>query len=78
MEHGFVKIWDELKGFGYIEITGQDDVFVHFSGIINDGGFKKLAVGDYVEFVVVEGIRGPQAAQVQVIDAPEVTETEAE
>lgn len=69
MEHGYVKIWDEEKGFGYIEITGQDDIFVHFSGIVSDG-FKALTVGEYVEFVVVEGVRGPQAAQVRVIDAP--------
>lgn len=69
MEHGYVKIWDEEKGFGYLEVTGQPDIFVHFSGIAGDG-FKKLVVGDYVEFVVVEGMRGPQAAQVQVIDQP--------
>ena len=51
------------KGFGFIEIEGENDVFVHFSAI-NQEGYKSLEEGQAVEFEVVEGDRGPQAANV--------------
>ena len=63
MEQGKVKWFNNEKGFGFIEIDGQDDVFVHFSAIQGDG-FKSLEEGQEVEFSVVEGERGPQAADV--------------
>ncbi|WEG73012.1 cold-shock protein [Vagococcus intermedius] len=63
MEQGKVKWFNNEKGFGFIEIDGQDDVFVHFSAIQGDG-FKSLEEGQEVEFTVVEGDRGPQAAEV--------------
>ncbi|MGP4078264.1 cold-shock protein, partial [Halobacillus sp. K22] len=52
------------KGFGFIEVEGQDDVFVHFSAIQGEG-FKTLEENETVSFEVVEGNRGPQAANVQ-------------
>ena len=63
MEQGKVKWFNNEKGFGFIEADGRDDVFVHFSAIQGDG-FKSLEEGQAVEFVVVEGERGPQAAEV--------------
>ncbi|GKT03564.1 cold shock domain-containing protein [Furfurilactobacillus sp. WILCCON 0119] len=62
-EHGVVKTFDQEKGFGFIAVMGNPDVFVHFSAI-EGSGFKSLTVGDEVDFVVVEGVRGPQAAKV--------------
>ena len=63
MEHGTVKWFNNEKGFGFITVDGGDDVFVHFSPIQGDG-FKSLEEGQEVEFTIVEGARGPQAAEV--------------
>ena len=60
---GKVKWFNQEKGFGFIEREGGDDVFVHFSAITEDG-FKTLAEGQEVEFEIVDGPRGPQAANV--------------
>jgi cold shock protein len=60
---GKVKWFNAEKGFGFIEREGGDDVFVHFSAIQADG-FKTLEEGQAVEFEIVEGDRGPQAANV--------------
>jgi CspA family cold shock protein len=60
---GKVKWFNQEKGFGFIEREDGDDVFVHFSAI-NEDGFKTLAEGQDVEFEIVEGPRGPQAANV--------------
>ncbi len=60
---GKVKWFNQEKGFGFIEREGGDDVFVHFSAIQEDG-FKTLAEGQEVEFDIVDGARGPQAANV--------------
>lgn len=62
MEHGTVKWFNNEKGFGFITVDGGDDVFVHFSAIQGDG-FKSLEEGQEVEFTIVEGARGPQAAE---------------
>ncbi|MEH6858071.1 cold shock domain-containing protein, partial [Priestia megaterium] len=61
---GKVKWFNAEKGFGFIEVEGQDDVFVHFSAIQGEG-FKTLEEGQEVTFEIVEGNRGPQAANVQ-------------
>ena len=60
---GTVKWFNADKGFGFIEQENGDDVFVHFSAIEGEG-FKTLNEGQSVEFEVVEGDRGPQAANV--------------
>lgn len=60
---GKVKWFNNEKGYGFIEHPGGDDVFVHFSAIQSEG-FKSLNEGDDVEFDIVEGSRGPQAANV--------------
>ena len=60
---GKVKWFSPEKGNGFIAREGGDDVFVHFSAI-QDEGFKTLNEGQDVEFEIVEGARGPQAANV--------------
>jgi CxxC-x17-CxxC domain-containing protein len=60
---GAVKWFNESKGFGFIQDDGGEDVFVHFSAIQGDG-FKTLSEGDRVEFDVVPGEKGRQAANV--------------
>ncbi|QDP39112.1 cold shock domain-containing protein [Radiobacillus deserti] len=60
---GKVKWFNADKGFGFIEREDGDDVFVHFSAIQSEG-FKTLDEGQEVEFEIVEGERGPQAANV--------------
>ncbi|MFA9556610.1 cold-shock protein CspD [Evansella sp. AB-rgal1] len=60
---GKVKWFNSEKGFGFIERENGDDVFVHFSAIQSEG-FKSLEEGQEVEFDIVEGDRGPQAANV--------------
>lgn len=60
---GKVKWFNAEKGYGFIETAEGNDVFVHFSAIQSDG-FKTLEEGQEVEFDIVEGARGPQAANV--------------
>jgi cold shock protein len=60
---GKVKWFNSEKGFGFIEREDGDDVFVHFSAIQMDG-YKALEEGQEVEFDIVDGDRGPQAANV--------------
>ncbi|MCM3635755.1 MULTISPECIES: cold-shock protein [Paenibacillus] len=63
MQQGTVKWFNAEKGYGFIEVEGGNDVFVHFSAITGEG-FKTLEEGQQVEFNVVEGNRGPQAENV--------------
>lgn len=63
---GKVKWFNAEKGFGFIEREDGDDVFVHFSAIQSEG-FKTLEEGQDVEFEIVEGNRGPQAANVTTL-----------
>ncbi|GLY09740.1 MULTISPECIES: cold-shock protein CspD [Bacillaceae] len=63
MQNGKVKWFNNEKGFGFIEVEGGDDVFVHFTAIEGDG-YKSLEEGQEVSFEIVEGNRGPQAANV--------------
>ncbi|ANA79771.1 cold-shock DNA-binding domain protein [Paenibacillus vortex V453] len=60
---GKVKWFNAEKGYGFIETEDGGDVFVHFSAIQSEG-FKTLEEGQSVEFEIVEGARGPQAANV--------------
>lgn len=64
---GFIKTWQADKGFGFIELKGEDDVFVHFSAI-QTPRVRDLIVGQEVKLVVIQGIRGPQAAAVEVVE----------
>lgn len=63
MHQGTVKWFDNEKGYGFIESADGEDVFVHFTGI-QEEGFRSLDEGQVVEFELVDGIRGPQAANV--------------
>ena len=63
METGTVKWFNSDKGFGFITAEYGKDVFVHFSAIQGEG-FKTLEEGQDVEFEIVDGNRGPQAANV--------------
>ncbi len=63
MKNGKVKWFNAEKGFGFIEGEDGNDVFVHYSAIQTEG-FKTLEEGQEVSFEVVEGARGPQAANV--------------
>lgn len=63
MAKGKVKWFDESRGYGFIEREDGEDVFVHFSAI-QEEGFKTLFEGQEVEFDIVEGEKGLQAANV--------------
>ncbi|MDN4592717.1 cold-shock protein [Polycladomyces subterraneus] len=63
MLQGTVKWFNADKGFGFIEVEGRDDVFVHYSAI-NGVGFKTLDEGDKVSFEITKGNRGDQAVNV--------------
>ena len=63
MKTGVVKWFNNEKGFGFISVEGEGDVFVHFSAITGEG-YKSLEEGQSVQFDVVEGAKGPQAANV--------------
>ena len=60
---GKVKWFNNAKGYGFIGRDGGADVFVHYTAIVADG-YKTLQEGDAVEFEIVQGQKGPQAAHV--------------
>lgn len=66
MEKGKVKWFNTEKGYGFIQREDGKDVFVHYSAIQGEG-FKNLTEGQEVEFDIVEGEKGPQAANVKVV-----------
>ena len=63
---GKVKWFNNQKGYGFIQDKDGNDIFVHYSSL-NMEGFKKLDEGQEVEFEVVDGAKGLQAANVTVI-----------
>ena len=74
MLKGKVKWFSEAKGYGFIEVEGRKDVFVHYSAIQKDG-FKTLNQGQDVAFEVVDGAKGPQAANVAMEESTPPTES---
>lgn len=67
---GTVKWFNTSKGFGFISAADGSDVFVHYSDIVNDG-FKNLAEGQRVSYVLKDTDKGKRAAEVKVIDDPQ-------
>jgi cold shock protein len=65
---GTVKWFNDAKGFGFITMESGEDVFVHFSAI-QAQGFRSLAEGAAVEFDLVQGPKGLQAANVTLVNA---------
>lgn len=68
---GFVRKWDEARGFGFIEPDGKErgakDIFCHFTALEKNGpGRRNLAEGDRVEFSVEQTEKGPQAVEVRL------------
>jgi CspA family cold shock protein len=63
MPTGRVKWFNAGKGYGFLEQDGGEDVFVHFSAIEGEG-FKTLTAGQEVNFEIVQGAKGKQAANV--------------
>ena len=65
---GHVKWFDAKKGYGFISVDDQEDIFVHFSNIQMDG-FRKLDQGDEVEFEITESKegKGPEALNVKIV-----------
>jgi cold shock protein len=66
MAQGTVKWFNKTKGYGFISSDNGDDIFVHYSEIQSDG-FKQLKDGERVEFTIVDGKKGPAAAQVRAV-----------
>jgi len=64
---GTVKWFNSGKGYGFIGREDGVDVFVHFSALVDNGGYRNLEEGQRVEFDVVQGQKGPQAENVVVI-----------
>ena len=64
---GVVKWFSASKGYGFISNEEGKDVFVHYSSIRDNGGFRSLEEGQEVEFTIEEGKKGPQAQDVTVL-----------
>lgn len=67
MEKGVVKWFNGSKGFGFISREDGEDVFVHYTAIEDNGGYRSLDEGDEVEFEVTKGPKGLQAESVRKI-----------
>jgi CspA family cold shock protein len=65
LAQGIVKWFNDQKGYGFIEQENGEDLFVHYSSIVGQQGFRSLSEGDRVTFEVGEGQKGPAAINVQ-------------
>jgi CspA family cold shock protein len=73
MATGLVKWFNDSKGYGFIQADGtEQDVFVHYTAIGGDG-FKTLSEGQKVQFELINGPKGPQAANVLKAEAAVAT-----
>ena len=65
---GIIKWFDAKKGYGFINADGQEDIFVHFSNI-EMSGFRKLDMGDEIEFEIKDSKegKGPEALNVKIV-----------
>jgi CspA family cold shock protein len=70
MATGRVKWFNDTKGYGFIEVEGESDVFVHYTAIEKEG-FRSLTENQSVEFDIVDGDKGPQASNVRRTEEPE-------
>lgn len=66
MHKGYVKWFDDKKGFGFIENNSYENIFVHYSNI-NQDGYKTLASGQEVSFDIKETVKGLQAKNVHYL-----------
>ena len=64
---GIVKWFNATKGFGFLQVEGSDDVFVHFRQIRGEG-YRSLNEGQKVEFTIKDSDKGPQAEDVVALD----------
>jgi len=75
-EKGLVRWFNNKKGYGFIQKdSDQKDIFVHYSAITMEG-YKTLKTNDKVTFDVVQGQKGPQAADVKLVEAAKETAKE--
>ncbi len=66
---GIVKAFDPSQGIGFIEEDNGETIFVHYSTLpIKNGRFVPLKPGQKVRFIIVEGVRGPQAANIEILN----------
>ena len=64
---GTVKWFNAGKGFGFIARDNGNDVFVHFTALVDTGGYRELQEGQRVEFTIEDSPKGPKAANVRVL-----------
>lgn len=71
---GTVKWFNNQKGYGFITMEDDTDVFVHWTGIVSDKKFKSIAEGQKVTFDIADGEKGKQAVNVSVVANDDVIE----
>lgn len=67
MQKGIVKWFDDIKGYGYIKPEDGNQIFVHFTDIEQNSGFRSLSEGDMVTFELIDGDLGAKAINVRIV-----------